>query len=494
MVGGMTERSFSVARFIGRALVKQNLFDQFCSPEALVRKQRAIVELHEKFGSRLSTATALRRQHGRGESLDIGMPPDAVVWPESKEEVQTIIDICRRNVVPIIPFGAGTSLEGHVSAPFGGVSIDMAKMSRVIAVHPEDGDCVVEPGITRQALNSYLRQTGLFFSVDPGADASLGGMASTRASGTTTVRYGPMAHNVMAIEVAMADGNIVRFGSRARKSAAGYDLLHAFVGAEGTLGIITELTLRLHPQPQEIGTAACSFPSLRSAVQTVAEISQFGIQMARMEFLDELQIRACNQYSKLNMPEKPTLFLEFHGSPVSVREQIDCAQEIATANGCFGFEWAVHAEERNRLWAARHSAYYAALALRPGCADVVADVCVPISQLADSVTAARSDIDQAGLVAPILGHVGDGNFHVIFLMDSEDSKERERVTAVYDAMIKRAHAVGGTCTGEHGVGIGKRERLIDEFGPESVGLMRSLKSAWDPLSIFNPGKVFADSE
>ncbi len=468
------------------------LIDRFCSAEARERIERAIAELRAALGDRLSVGQSVREQHGRGESLDVGLPPDAVAWPESKDEVRAILAICSRHAVPVIPFGAGTSLEGHVSAPYGGVCLDMSRMDRILAVHAEDADCVVEPGVTREALNDYLRDTGLFFPVDPGANATIGGMASTRASGTTTVRYGPMAQNVMALEVALADGRLVRCGTRARKSAAGYDLVHAFVGAEGTLGVITELTLRLHAQPEEVGTATCAFATLRGAVDTVTEISQCGIQMARMEFLDELQVRACNAYSKLELPEQPTLFLEFHGSARGVQEQIERAAEIAASHGGLGFTWAVHGEDRSRLWRARHAAYFAALALRPGCSSVVADVCVPISELADSVAAARADIDREGLVAPILGHVGDGNFHVLFLVEPGATRERERVDRVYAAMIERAHQAGGTCTGEHGIGVGKRQKLLDEFGGDTIDLMRSLKAAWDPVGIMNPGKVLLD--
>lgn len=453
---------------------------------------QAIARLAERFGSRLSTGAAVREQHGRGEALDAGFPPDAVVWPQSAEEVSEIVRACAEHRVPIIPFGAGTSLEGHVSAPHGGICIDLSKMNRIIEVHAEDGDCVVEPGVTREDLNAYLRDTGLFFPVDPGANATLGGMASTRASGTTTIRYGGMPPNVMALQVVLADGTVIRCGTRARKSSAGYDLVRLFVGSEGTLGIITELTLRLHPQPEEVGSAVCAFQTLRGAVDAVTELSQSGAPLARMEFLDEAQVRACNRHSKLGLAELPTLFLEFHGTAASVAEQAERAQEIAASNGGCSFSWATKPEERTQLWRARHSAYFASLALRPGAVSVVADVCVPISALADVVAETRAEIDREGLLAPIVGHVGDGNFHVLFLLEPGNADERERMDRVYDSMISRAHAAGGTCTGEHGIGIGKREKLVAEFGPEVVAMMRAVKSAWDPRGILNPGKVFLD--
>jgi D-lactate dehydrogenase (cytochrome) len=363
-------------------------------------------------------------------------------------------------------------------------------MNAVLAVNAEDADCVVQPGVTREALNEHLRDTGFYFPVDPGANATLGGMVSTRASGTTTVMYGAMPQNVLALEVVLPDGRVMRCGTRARKSAAGYDLVRLFTGAEGTLGIITEITLRLRTHPEEIGAATCAFESIEGAVDCVTELSQAGAPMARMEFLDEVQVRACNLHSKLGLPEKPTLFLEFHGTAAGVKEQAERAQEVAAGHGGHAFAWATRTEDRTQLWKARHSAYFAALALKKGCVAVVADVCVPISRLAASVQDARADIDRAGLLAPIVGHVGDGNYHVIFLVDPADAEERRRVDAVYDAMVDRAQAVGGSCTGEHGIGMGKREKLVAEFGPEAVELMRSLKNAWDPRGIMNPGKLF----
>ena len=446
--------------------------------------------LRGALGDRVNTTRAVREQHARGEALDTHLPADVVAWPRDKHEVSAILARCNALGVPVIGYGAGSSLEGHVSAPFGGVCLDMSLMNSLITIHAEDGDCVVQPGITREDLNSQLKGTGLFFPVDPGANASIGGMASTRASGTTTIRYGSMQHNVMAMEVALADGSLVRLGTRARKSSAGFDLLHLMIGAEGTLGIITELTLRLHPLPSSVAAASCTFPTLRDAVATVTDLVMSGAPMARMEFLDEHQVRACNVHSKLGLPEKPTLFLEFHGSENSVREQAEMAQEVAASHDGIDFKWATRPEDRTQFWRARHMAYFAALALRPGCVCIVADVCVPISALADAVAQAREDIDREGLVAPILGHVGDGNFHVLFLQMPDSAAEREAVDRVYAAMVDRALAAGGTCTGEHGIGMGKKTKLLAEVGQHVVDLMRDTKRAWDPKSILNPGKIF----
>lgn len=442
------------------------------------------------FGDRVSIAAAVREQHARGEGLSTSLPPDVVVWPTSKEEVCAILALCNALVVPIIAFGAGSSLEGHVSAPYGGVCVDMSRMDTVIAVHLEDGDCVVQPGLTREALNAHLKGSGLFFSVDPGANATIGGMVSTRASGTTTMRYGSMAHNVMALEVALADGRLVRLGTRARKSSAGYDLVHLLIGAEGTLGIITEVTLKLHALPPETAAATCAFPTLHDAVDAVTEMMLSGVPFARVEFLDEHQIRACNIHSQLELPEKPTLFLEFHGTESGVKEQAELAQAVAAEHGGIGFGWATRPEDRSQLWKARHLAYYAALALRPGCASIVADVCVPMSALAECVSLTRDDIDREGLVAPILGHVGDGNFHVLFMPMPHAGAEHEAVERVYSAMVARALAMGGTCTGEHGIGMGKKGKLLTECGQDVIDLMQGMKKVWDPKSILNPGKIF----
>jgi D-lactate dehydrogenase (cytochrome) len=452
--------------------------------------ERAISRLKERFGDRISTAAAVREQHARGEGLATRLAPDAVVWPLDKHEICEVLALCNELRVPVIAFGAGSSLEGHVSAPYGGICLDVSRMDAVLDVHPEDGDCVVQPGVTREALNAHLKDTGLFFPVDPGANATLGGMVSTRASGTTTVRYGSMVHNVLAMEVALADGRLVRFGTRARKSSAGLDLVHLMTGSEGTLGVITELTLKLHPLPLEVAAASCAFPTLAAAVDAVAEMSMTGLPFARIEFLDEHQVRACNLHAKLALPEQPTLFLEFHGSEGAVREQAGMAQEICSSHGGVGFAWATRPEDRSQLWRARHTAYFAALALRPGCQSIVADVCVPMSALADNVRQAREHIDREGLVAPILGHVGDGNFHVLFMPMPDRPDEQAAVERVYAAMVARAHAAGGTCTGEHGIGMGKKAKLLDEYGPDVIGLMRAVKTAWDPNGILNPGKIF----
>ena len=452
--------------------------------------ERAISSLKKLLGDRLSEARAVREQHGRGEGLSTNLAPDAVAFAKDKHEICLILRICHEHGVPVIPFGAGSSLEGHVSAPFGGISLDVSGMDALLAVHPEDGDCVVQPGMRREELNAQLKDTGLFFPVDPGANATIGGMVSTRASGTTTMRYGSMVHNVMALEVALADGSLVRLGTRARKSSAGFDLVHLMIGSEGTLGVITEITLRLHPLPTEVAAAICAFPTLADAVSAVTDMSMSGLPFARIEFLDDHQVRACNAYSKLGLAELPTLFLEFHGSETAVKEQAELAQEVAAGYGGVAFQWATRPEDRTQLWRARHLSYFAALALRPGCVSIVADVCVPMSALAEAVQAAREDIDREGLIAPILGHVGDGNFHVLFMPMPDAPEEHEAVERVYAAMVARAHAAGGTCTGEHGIGIGKKSKLLAEYGPEVVALMRAVKLAWDPHSILNPGKIF----
>jgi D-lactate dehydrogenase (cytochrome) len=454
---------------------------------------RAVVaSLQATYGARVSTAAAVREQHGRGEALDAGAAPDAVVWAESTAEVSHILSLCHANDVPVIPFGTGTSVEGHVSAPFGGICVDLSRMNAVLAVHAEDADCVVQPGVTRGSLNSYLRDTGLFFPVDPGADASIGGMVATRASGTTTVRYGGMPQQVLALEIVLADGRVIRCGTRARKSSAGYDLVRMFVGSEGTLGVVTEVTLRLQGRPEAVGGLTSVFPTMREAVDTVTAISLTGVGIARIEFLDEVQVRACNAYSKLDLPEQPMLFMEFHGIGPMVDEQIARAREIAESNGGTVIGGGRSEEERERLWKARHAAYFAALAMRPGCQAMIADVCVPISALADCVVQTRAAIDAAGLTAPIVGHVGDGNFHVIFLLDPAVPAERAKADAVYDDLIERALQAGGTSTGEHGIGYGKRHKLVREAGPDTVGLMRAVKAAWDPHGILNPGKIFVD--
>ena len=452
--------------------------------------ERVVAELKTMFGERCSTGVALREQHGRGEAYPQGASPDAVVWPESTGDVSATLRLCHAHDVPVIAFGAGTSLEGHVSAPYGGISLDMSRMNRVLQVHAEDLDVVVQPGISREDLNAWLRDTGLFFPIDPGANASIGGMISTRATGTTTVLYGSIEKNILALEVVMADGRVIRCGSRARKSSAGYDLVRLFSGAEGTLGVITEATLRLHGRPEMVGSGIVAFPSLKDAVTTVTELVQFGAPLARIEFLDEVQVMACNKYSNLGLAESPTLFIEFNGTEASVTEQFERAADIVAGNGGGELHWAFDEQKRAQLWKARHSAYFAARALRPGTDCLVADVCVPVSALVECVAAARTAIDAARLTAPILGHVGDGNYHVLFLIDPNDAEEGEAAKRVYDGMIEHAHRVQGSCTGEHGIGLGKRKQLVAEFGEDVVDLMREIKRAMDPKGILNPGKIF----
>lgn len=452
--------------------------------EAVIRR------LGDRLGNRVSVQQAVRDQHARGEGLATAFPPHAVVWPQTAREVGDILALCNDAHVPVIPFGAGTSVEGHVSAPHGGICVDLSRMNALVAVRPEDADCTVQPGLTREELNAQLRHTGLFFPVDPGANATLGGMVATRASGTTTMRYGSMWHNVLALEVALADGRLLRLGSRARKSSAGFDLVRLMVGSEGTLGIITEITLRLHPQPSEVAAASCAFQSLGAAVQAVSDLVLSGVSCARIEFLDEHQMRACNLYSHLHLPELPTLFLEMHGSTAAVQEQAQLARAVATDHGGIEFKVATRPEDRTQLWRARHMAYYAALALRPGCQSIVADVCVPISKLAEAVGRARAAIDREGLIAPILGHVGDGNFHVIFMPMPDRPQEHAAVERVYTGIIEHAHTVAGTCTGEHGIGLGKKNQLLRETGPDVIALMQGIKRVWDPRGILNPGKIF----
>lgn len=449
----------------------------------------ALAELRALLGERLSTAAAVREHHGKDVTYHEGHPPDAVAFPATTEEVAAIVRICARHGTPVIAYGTGTSLEGHIAAIEGGVSIDLGGLSRILEVNAEDLDARVEAGVTRKALNLHLRDTGLFFPIDPGADASLGGMAATRASGTNAVRYGTMRENVLGLTVVTADGRIVRTGGRARKSAAGYDLTRLFVGSEGTLGIITELQLRLQGIPEAITSAVCSFADLAGAVDTVIATIQSGIPVARIELLDEVQIRGCNLYSKLGLPETPTLFFEFHGTAAWAEEQARMAGEIAEGFGGGAFRWASDAEERNRLWAARHDALWAAKALRPGAESWATDVCVPISRLAECILETKADIAASGLLAPIVGHVGDGNFHLTLLLDPAKPEEFTRAAALYERMIGRALAMGGTSTGEHGVGTGKMPYLEKEHG-EAVDLMRAVKRALDPQNILNPGKIF----
>ena len=436
----------------------------------------------------LSTAAAVREQHGRDESYHPSAPPDAVVYCTETDQVAAVVRACADRGVPVIPFGTGTSLEGHVAALNGGVCIDLSRMDKILAVNAEDMDVTVQAGVRRKALNDYLRDTGLFFPIDPGADASLGGMTATRASGTNAVRYGTMRENVLSLTVVMADGRVIRTARRARKSAAGYDLTRLFVGSEGTLGVITEITLRLYGIPEAVLAAVCPFPDLESAVNTVILTIQSGIPVARIELLDEAQMDAVNRYSKLDYAVKPTLFFEFHGSDAGVREQVENVKAIAGDFGADDFQWATRAEDRNKLWQARHDAYYAAIALRPGCRGIATDVCVPISKLAECILETRKDIDASGLCAPIVGHVGDGNFHIVFVVDPDNADEMKRAEAVNERMVMRAIAMDGTCTGEHGVGYGKIDFLTAEHG-EALVAMRAVKQALDPRNIMNPGKI-----
>lgn len=447
-----------------------------------------LTELRAVAGERVSTSDAVREQHGRDESYHPSVAPDAVVFAETAEEVRAIVRVCAAQRVPVIPFGTGTSLEGHVAALRGGVCIDVSRMNRVVAVNAEDMDCRVEPGVTRKQLNEHLRDTGLMFPIDPGADASIGGMTATRASGTNAVRYGTMRENVLAIEAVTADGRLIRTGGRARKSAAGYDLTRLFVGSEGTLGVITEVTLKLYGIPEAISAAVCAFPDLESAVNTVILTIQSGVPVARIELLDEVQMDAVNRYSKLDYPVAPTLFFEFHGSEASVAEQAETVGAIAGEFGGDDFKWARRPEDRSVLWQARHDAYYACLALRPGAKGIATDVCVPISNLAECILETKKDIEASGMLAPIVGHVGDGNFHLVMVVDPEDAEEMKRAEELNARMVERALALDGTCTGEHGIGYGKMDFLETERG-EAVHLMRAIKRALDPDDIMNPGKI-----
>ena len=448
-----------------------------------------IAELKALFGDRLSTAAAVREQHGKDISFHDAHLPDAVVFAESTEEVQKIVQICARHRTPIIAFGTGTSLEGHISAPQGGISVDVSRMNQVLQVNEADLDVVVQPGVTRKQLNEYIRATGLFFPIDPGADASIGGMTSTRASGTNAVRYGTMRENVLALQVVTPDGRIMRLGRRARKSSAGYDLVKLFVGSEGTLGIITEITLRLYGIPESMAAATCAFESLEGAVSTVIQTIQSGVPIARIELLDDIQVDSVNRYSKMSLPVKNTLFLEFHGTEASVKEQAEMVQAIASDNDGGSFAFTTQAEERTKMWQARHDAAWANKALKAGWGMWATDVCVPISRLAECILATKQDIVAYDLVAPIVGHVGDGNFHLTIMVDPDDPTNLQRAETVNDRMVARALELGGTCTGEHGVGMGKIKYLYAEHG-EAVSLMRAVKRALDPDNIMNPGKIF----
>lgn len=448
-----------------------------------------LASLQGLFGERFSTARALREHHGRDESSYDPMLPDAVVFAHTTEEVAALIRLCGEHQIPVIPYGTGTSLEGHVLALQGGITVDLSQMNRVLAINAEDLTATVQAGVMRKQLNQELKDSGLFFPIDPGADASIGGMASTRASGTNAVRYGTMRENTLALTVVTADGNCIKTGTRAKKSSAGYDLTRVFVGSEGTLGIITDITVRLYPQPEAVSAAICSFPAIADAVNTVIEAIQLGIPLARVELLDENGVKAINAHDKLRLPENPLLLFEFHGSAQGVQEQAKAVQEIAADHHARGFDWATRPEERSRLWAARHNAYFALLQLRPGARAISTDCCVPISRLAECVLATKADCQANGLIHAIIGHVGDGNFHVQIMVDPDDPADMARAEGVNERMVARAIAMDGTCTGEHGVGLHKMDFLVQEHGAGAMDVMRAIKHALDPNNIMNPGKV-----
>lgn len=445
--------------------------------------------LDRHFAQRFSRGESACLQHGRDESVHQPQPPQGVVLVENTDEIVLTVKLCAEHGVPIIPYGVGSSVEGHVLAPQGGISLDLSGMNQVIAIHAEDGDATIQAGVTRMQLNNALKGTGLFFPIDPGADATLGGMAATRASGTNAVRYGTMRDNVMATTTVLADGRVMSTGGRARKSSAGYDLTRLLVGSEGTLGIMAELTVKLYPIPEAISAAVCTFPDIESAVQTVIQTIQLGVPVARIELLDTLSLSAINKFSKTTLAEAPTLFFEFHGSPAGVEEQAETVQAIADELGGANFEWATRPEDRTRLWQARHDAYFACLQLKPGCRCFPTDVCVPISRLAECVAATYEDIAQVSIPIALFGHVGDGNFHLVVLVDTDSAKEMEEAAWISSRVVERAIAMEGTCTGEHGIGLGKCKYLEKEHGAVAVDVMRSLKMALDPHNLLNPGKI-----
>ena len=452
----------------------------------------ALIEaLKSRFAAQCSTALVVREQHGRDESSFAVPPPSAVVFAESTADVADAVKLASQYNVPVIPFGVGTSLEGHLLAVQGGISIDVGRMNQVLHIHAEDLTVTVQPGVTRKQLNEAVKSTGLFFPIDPGADATLGGMSATRASGTNAVRYGTMRENVLALQVVTASGNVIRTGTRAKKSSAGYDLTRLMVGSEGTLGVITEVTVKLYPLPEAISAAVCSFPSIEAAVRTTIEIIQMGIPIARVELIDGNTIRMVNAHSKTTLRETPMLLMEFHGSPSGVKEQAELVQEIASGHDSNAFEWASTPEERTRLWAARHNVYFAAIQSRPGCRAISTDTCVPISRLADCLLESIAEVDASGLSYFLVGHVGDGNFHFGYLIDPNSPREREVAEALNHKLVSRALALEGTCTGEHGVGLHKMDFLVAETGDGTVEMMRTIKRALDPKNIMNPGKIFS---
>ena len=444
-------------------------------------------------GDRVSTSDAVREHHSHGESWHAPGLPDFVVFPSSTDEVASIVRLCAEHKLPIVPFGMGSSLEGHVNAIKGGVSLDLTRMTKVLRLSPEDLDITVEAGLTRLKLDAHLKNTGLMFPIDPGADATIGGMAATRASGTTAVRYGTMRDNVLGLTVVLADGSVIKTGGRARKSSSGYDLTRLFVGSEGTLGVITELTLRLYGRPEAVRAAVCPFASMAGAANTVIQTIQLGIPVARIEIIDEVQLRVVNTYSKTNYPLAPTLFFEFHGiSDVAVEDQIRAVEEIAREHGAKEFKWAATLEDRNTLWQARHNAYYAAVASRPGARAWTTDICVPISHLAECILETQADLKQAGIEAPLVGHAGDGNFHLIIMLDPGDPQELDKVTRLSERLVDRSLKFGGTCSGEHGVGFGKLKYLEAEHGA-ALDVMRAIKHAIDPNNLMNPGKLIPEA-
>ncbi len=448
----------------------------------------SISKLKQVFAEQLITSQAVCHQHGNDESFHQSHAPDAVLFAKNKEDVVKAVNICCKHKTPIIAYGTGTSLEGHIAALQGGLCIDVSNMNQVLAVYSEDLQCVIEPGVRRIQLNDYLRDTGLFFPIDPGADASIGGMVSTRASGTNAVRYGTMRDNVLSLEVVLANGEIIRTAKRAKKSSAGYDLTSLMIGSEGTLGIITEITLKLFGIPETIASAVCTYPSIDDAVNTTISTIQSGIPIARIELMDEKSIEAVNAYSKLDLQVAPTLFMEFHGSPESVKNQSESVGDISKEFGGSNFQWTTNTEQRNKLWQARHDAAYACKALRKNCEFMATDVCVPISRLAECIVETQKDVQESGLLAPILGHVGDGNFHLVLTVDPTDCDEIQKATALHERMIYRALSMDGTCTGEHGIGYGKINYLESELG-QTTSIMRTIKQALDPNNIMNPGKI-----
>ena len=455
-------------------------------PDALIDALKA------RFGTNCSTAQIIREQHGRDESAFIEVPPPAaVVFAESTQDVADAIKLAAQYKTPVIPFGVGSSLEGHLLAVQGGISVDVGRMNKILSINADDLTVTVQAGVCRKALNDEVKSTGLFFPIDPGADATLGGMSATRASGTNAVRYGTMRENVLALEVVTASGEIIRTGTRAKKSSAGYDLTRLMVGSEGTLGVMTEITLKLYPIPEAISAATCSFPSIAEAVTTTIQLIQLGVPIARVELIDANTVRMVNAHSKLGLREEAMLLMEFHGSPASVKEQAETVQELATDNGGQAFEWATTPEARTKLWTARHNAYFAAIQSKPGCRAISTDTCVPISKLSDCLLDSVAEADASGLPYFLVGHVGDGNFHFGYLIDPNSAAERQTAEELNHKLVERALALEGTCTGEHGIGLHKQDFLIAETGSGAVGMMRTIKHALDPLNIMNPGKIFS---